>query len=142
MIADSGEVVSYEIDTDLGYTTTWHRRFMKPLAAEHDPKEKLNKFVTQPTEMNTGSGKIYNQTNLEALNDDTAAESGSDIPEEVGKSRAPRRSNRIKRDRVITGVTQIRVKKVSTTDSLNMGGSCSSELAEEKKKTKNLEARI
>ena len=45
--------------------------------------------------MNTGSGKIYNQTNLEALNDDTAAESGQDIPEEVGKSRAPRRSNRI-----------------------------------------------
>ena len=65
-IADSGEVVSYEIDTDLGYKTTWHRRFMKPLAAEHDPKE-LNKFVTKPTEK-------YNQTNLEALNDDTAAE--------------------------------------------------------------------
>ena len=115
---------------------------MKPLAAEHDPKEKLNKFVTQPTEMNTGSGKIYNQTNLEALNDNTAAESDSDIPEEVVKSRAPRRSNRIKRDRAITGVTRIRVKKVSTTNSLNMGGSCSSELTEEKKKVKSLEARI
>ena len=135
-------MVSYEIDTDLGYKTTGHCRFMKPLAAQHDPKEKLNKFVTQPTEMNTGSGKIYNQTNLEALNDDTAADSGLDIPEEVGQSRAPRRSNRIERDRTITGVTRIRVKKVSTTNSLDMGGSCSSELAEEKKKTKNLEACI
>ena len=38
-IADNGAVVSYEIDTDLGYKTTRHRRFMKPLAAEHDPKE-------------------------------------------------------------------------------------------------------
>ena len=46
-IADNGAVVSYEIDTDLGYKTTRHRRFMKRLAKEHDPKE-LNKFVTQP----------------------------------------------------------------------------------------------
>ena len=74
-IADSGVVVSYEIDTDLGYKTTRHHCFMKPLAAEHDPKE-LNKFVTQPTEIN-------NQTNLVALNDDTTAESGQDILEEV-----------------------------------------------------------
>ena len=79
-MAANGAVVSYEIDTDLGYKTTWHCRLMKPLTGEHDPKEKSNKFVTQPTEMNTGSGKIYNQTNLEALNDDTAAESGSDTP--------------------------------------------------------------
>ena len=40
-IADSGVVVSYEIDTDLGYWTTRHRSFMKPLSKEHDPKEKL-----------------------------------------------------------------------------------------------------
>ena len=88
-IADSGEVVSYEIDTDLGYKTTRHRRFMKPLAKEHDPKE-LNTFVTQPTEIN-------NKTNLEALND-TAAESGRDILEEVEQG-APRRSGCIKRER-------------------------------------------
>ena len=126
-------MVSYQIDTDLGYKTMRHHRFLKPLAAEHDPREtkKSNKFVTQPIEMNTGSEKIYTQTNLEALNDDTAAESGSDITEEIGKSRAPRRSDRIKRDREITGATRIRVKKVSTTDSLNMGGSCSSQLTEE-----------
>ena len=40
-IADSGVVVCYEIDTDLGYRTTRHRCFMKPLAKEHDHKEKL-----------------------------------------------------------------------------------------------------
>ena len=131
-IADSGVVVSYEIDTDLGYRTTRHRRFMKPLSKEHDPKEKL---VTE----------INNKTNLEDLND-TAAESGRDILEEVEQG-APRRSGHIKRDRVITGVTRIKVNKVSTTlevdnNSLSMGGSCSSEPTEEKKKNKNLEAPI
>ena len=128
-IADSGVVVSYEIDTDLGYRTTRHRRFMKPLSKEHDPKEKL---VTE----------INNKTNLEDLND-TAAESGRDILEEVEQG-APRRSGRIKRDRAITGVTRIKVNKVSTVldNSLSMGGGCSSELAAEKKKTKQLEARV
>ena len=113
------------------------------MAAEYNPREtkKSNKFVTQPTEMNTGSGKIYKQTNLEALNDDTATESGSDITEEVGKSRAPRRSDRIKRDREMTGDTRLWVKKVSTTrfqDSLNMGSSCSTQLTECQTKVKNL----
>ena len=110
--ADSGVVVSYLIYLDLGYTTTRHRRFMKPLAKEHDPKEKL---VTES-----------NNTNLKDLND-TAAESGRDILEEIVQV-APRRSGRIKRDRAITGVTRIRVNKVSTTlevdnNSLSMGGS-------------------
>ena len=80
---------------------------MKPLAKEHDPKE-LHKFVTQPTEIN-------NKTNLDDLND-TAVESGRYILEEVEQV-APRRSGRIKRDRVITGVTRIKVNKVNTTHS-------------------------
>ena len=83
-IADSGVVVSYEIDNDLGYRPTRHRRFMKPLAKEHDPKE-LHKLVKQPPD---------NNTNLEALNN-TAAESGRDILDEVEQG-APRRSGRIK----------------------------------------------
>ena len=37
---DSGVIVSYLIKTDLGYYTTRHRRFMKALAKEDDPKEK------------------------------------------------------------------------------------------------------
>ena len=113
-MADNWVVESYEIDTDLGYQTTRHRRFLKPLAAEHDPKEikKSNKLVTQPIEL----GKIDIPTNLEALSDDTAAESDTDITEEVGKSRAgPRRSGRIKRDREMIWDTSVRVKKVRTT---------------------------
>ena len=39
-VTDSGVIVSYLIKTDLGYLTTHHRRFMKELAKEHDPKEK------------------------------------------------------------------------------------------------------
>ena len=74
-------MVSYEIATDLGYSTTRHRRFMKPLATEHDPKEikKSNKNVTQPTEL----GKIDIPTNPEAMSDDDTA---ADITEEVEKS--------------------------------------------------------
>ena len=37
-LANDGAVVSYEIATDRGYNTTRHRRFLRPLAAEHDPK--------------------------------------------------------------------------------------------------------
>ena len=113
-VADNRVVVSYEIDTDLGYQTTRHRRFLKPLATQNDPKEikKSNKLVTQPIEL----GKIDIPTNLEALSDDTAAESDTDIKEEVGKSRAgPRRSGHIKRDREMTWDTSVRVKKVRTT---------------------------
>ena len=58
--------------------------FLKPLATQNDPKEikKSTKLVTQPIEL----GKIDIPTNLEALSDDTAAESDTDITEEVGKS--------------------------------------------------------
>ena len=57
---------------------------------------------------------------------------------------APRRSGRIKRDRAITRVTRIKVNKVSTVldNSLEMGGTCSSQLAAEKEKTKQLEGRM
>ena len=44
-VADNGAVVSYGIATDRGYTTTRHRRFLRPLAAEHYPqiiKQKKN----------------------------------------------------------------------------------------------------
>ena len=68
-VTDSGVIVSYLIKTDLGYTTTRHRRFMKALAKEHDPKEKT----------------ANNDTNL----NDTAAD--RDILEEIVKA-APGRS--------------------------------------------------
>ena len=57
---------------------------------------------------------------------------------------APRRSERTKRDRVVTGVTRIKVNKVSTVldNSLEMGGICSSQRVAEKKKTKQLEGRV
>ena len=35
---DDGRVVSYDIATDKGYTTTRHRRYLCPLHPEHDPK--------------------------------------------------------------------------------------------------------
>ena len=94
-VTDSGVIVSYLIKTDLGYTTTRHRRFMKLLAKEHDPKEKT----------------ANNNTNLKDLNDTAAdrdileeivkaapgrSESGRDIEEIVQV--VPRRSRSIKRN--------------------------------------------
>ena len=49
-VTDSGVIVSYLIKIDLGYTTTRHRRFMKLLAKEHDPKEKTAN--TNPKKLN------------------------------------------------------------------------------------------
>ena len=71
------------------------------------------------------------------------SESGRDILEEIVQV-VPRRSGRIKRNRVATGVTRLKVNKVSTVldNSLEMGGSCSSQLAAEKEKTKQLEGRV
>ena len=80
-VADDGAVVSYGIATDRGYTTTWHRRFLRPLAAEHDPQaiKQSNKNVTKPSEL----GKIDILTNLKAMSDDDTA---ADMTEEVEKS--------------------------------------------------------
>ena len=35
---DSGNIVSYIIKCDQGHTTTRHRKFMRKLAPEHDPR--------------------------------------------------------------------------------------------------------
>ena len=36
--SDDGKIVSYCILTDKGFSTTRHRRFLRPLGAENDPK--------------------------------------------------------------------------------------------------------
>ena len=43
--ADDGRVVSYYIMTDRNHLTTRHRRFLKPLHADHDPKLIANKNI-------------------------------------------------------------------------------------------------
>ena len=43
--ADDGRVVSYYIMTDRNHLTTRHRRFLKPLHADHDPKLVTNKNI-------------------------------------------------------------------------------------------------
>ena len=91
-LADDGAVVSYGIATDKGYNTTRHRRFLRPLAAEHDPKiiKQNNKNVSKPSTL----GKIEIPTNLDVQTDDDIA----DLTEQyVEKPQAgPRRSSHIK----------------------------------------------
>ena len=36
--ADDGRVLSYDVLTDRNHMTTRHRRYLKPLHKEHDPK--------------------------------------------------------------------------------------------------------
>ena len=43
--ADDGRVVSYFIMTDKNHLTTRHRRFLRPLHVDHDPKLVTNKNI-------------------------------------------------------------------------------------------------
>ena len=73
-----------------GVTT---RRFLCPLAAEHDPKiiKQNNKNVTKPSTL----GKIEIPTNLEVEADDDIADSTEQYVEKP--QAGPRRSSRINR---------------------------------------------
>ena len=70
-------VVSYDVLTDRNHMTTRHRRYLKPLHKEHDPKANKD----------------------DADNVDTAnyAIGNADLPEKTVESVAPRRSNRSSR---------------------------------------------
>ena len=109
MTADSGVIVSYLIKTDLGYLTTRHRRFMRELAREHDPKEKTTNNDTNLND--TAADRDILEEIVKAT--PGRSESGRDILEEIVQV-VPRRSGRIKRNRVATGVTRLKVNKVST----------------------------
>ena len=75
--ADDGRVLSYDVLTDRNHMTTRHRRYLKPLHKEHDPKANKD----------------------DADNVDTAnyAIGNADLPEKTVESVAPRRSNRSSR---------------------------------------------
>ena len=45
--ADDGRVVSYFVLTDKNHITTRHRRFLKPLYEDHDPKAIKNNIDTE-----------------------------------------------------------------------------------------------
>ena len=69
--ADDSQVVSYFVLTDKNHLTTRHRRFLKPLHEDHDPKAIKNNIDTE----------------------NYATENG-DLP--IAESVAPRRSRRLK----------------------------------------------
>ena len=120
--ADSGVIVSYLIKTDLGYLTTRHRRFMKELAKEHDPKEKT-----------TNNDTNFNNTaaDRDILGDVVKAapggfESGG-VSEEIMQV-VPRRSGPLKGRRALVGAIRTKVTKVSTSlESLRMEQRCSTQ---------------
>ena len=75
--ADDGRVVSYDILTDRNHMTTRHRRYLKPLHEDHDPKANKNDVDNA----NTASYAIEN----------------ADLPKKTVESIAPRRSSRSSR---------------------------------------------
>ena len=105
-LADDGAVVSYGIATDKGYNTTRHWRFLRPLAAEHDPKitkqNNKERNVSKPSSL----GKIEITTDLDVLTDDDSA----DLTEQYVEK--PRRSSRIKQKSDIIRTIWTRVKRV------------------------------
>ena len=76
-IADDGRIYSYDVFTDRNHMTTRHRRYLKPLHKEHDPK------VTKD-----------DADNVETSNYTTE---NADLPKKIVESVAPRRSNRSSR---------------------------------------------
>ena len=133
---DSGDIVSYIIKTDRGHVTTRHRKFMRQLAPENDPRE-------------TNFNNSNNYTNLDKptadrdILGDVATEvkaperSESDGREEIVK----RRSGRIKGRGSLIGVSRAKATKVSiASESLRI--SCFSQLEAEKAKNKQLEGWI
>ena len=74
-IADDGRVLSYDVFTDKNHMTTRHRRYLKPLHKEHDPKIPKN-----------------DTDNVDTAND--AIIQNADLPEQNVDSVAPRRSSR------------------------------------------------
>ena len=74
-IADDGRVVSYDVFTDRNHMTPRHRRYLKPLHKEHDPKIPKN----DTDNVDTAYDAIIQK---------------ADLPEQTVESVAPRRSSR------------------------------------------------
>ena len=91
-VADDGAVVRCGIATNGGYSTTRHHRFLRPLAAEHDPQviKQNNKNVSKSSTL----GKIEIPTNLDVQTDDDIADSTEQYVEKP--QAGPRRSSHIK----------------------------------------------
>ena len=73
--ADDGHKVSYDVFTDRNHMTTRHRRYLKPLHKEHDPKIPNN----DTDNVDTAYDAIIQK---------------ADLPEQTVESVAPRRSSR------------------------------------------------
>merc|ERR1712055_296242 len=77
--ADDGRVVSYDVFTDRNHMTTRHRRYLRPLHKDHDPKIPKTKNDTD---------------NVDTADDEIAiSEEKAELPEQIAVSekQAPRR---------------------------------------------------
>ena len=104
-LADNGAVVSYGIALDKGYNTKRHQRFLRPLAAEHDPKiTKQNNKERNVSKPSSLSKSIEITTDLNVLTDDDSA----DLTEQYVEK--PRRSSRIKQKPDISAPLELESK--------------------------------
>ena len=126
-VADNGSILSYIMQTDAGYPTTRHRRFLRPLVIA-DPTEEC---ISDPDIPNGGE-------EITGLN----LPHNADIREQSADMQAgPRRSNRTTQHPVRLGSSTASVKFINPNP--RMGGKCSCEdrkkLADFKEKVSSLE---
>ena len=122
-VADDRSILSYEIKTHLGYPTTRHRRFLRPLVEKTTPAAQ---------ECTSDPGIPHNSEETSKQDLPQSADSRDQV---VATQARPRRSERsIKRPvRLGSSVKCIRL-------GLDMGGSCSCE--DTKKKLKTCEEKV
>ena len=137
-LADDGAVVSYGIATDKGYNTTRHRRFLRPLAPEQDPK--VAKYNHKERDISKPSllGKSIEMTNTTDLPDVLTNDESADLTEKLNVEK-PRRSSRIQKHKsdsirfIRSRVKRVRTSSITSLSSIGspditMGGSCSTQL--------------
>ena len=118
---DSGDIVSYIIKCDRGHTTTRHRKFMRELTPEHDPRV-INDNNYTNLDRPTADRDILGDVATEVK---APEKSESDGREEI-VTLTTQRSGRLKGRGALNGVIRTKVTKVSTSShSLRMGQSCS-----------------
>ena len=115
---DSGQIVSYIIRTDRGRLTTRHRKYLRQLEPENDPKIK-NNFTN--LDVTAADPDILENVEIEQKATGRS-DSANDITEEI----VQRRSGRIKARNSLKEISKVKVRKVGIAPkSITMGQSCS-----------------
>ena len=150
---DSGTIVSYLIKKDNRRVAIRHRKFLCKLEPDNDP---IIDIID--TDLNNTGVTVDDTAGIPRHEETSSKHTGRNVAdsdsEKVRKYHSEksadnkligkRRSDRIKGRRAVRKISSLKVQEAHTTQSLglNMGSSCSSQLAELKKQNQQLKNRI